>query len=541
MQTDFLYPSIVPDIVDEDQYDDIGALLTDAVVYEYVSSEQRKLKDDRIWQYGRQNFQNDDGKPWEMSPGELAIFKAILFRQHHRMQVCSSTQYGKTITIARALLSRITTYPDEFLLLVPDTKRGRIIIRYMISDTTNNPYFSSKLAGIKLGEANQLLLRLLEEKSKSKLTYQIIGDDDTPRYGSVEILTAEAHRKQDVITNIMGFGGRNIIADESALTSDDVEAGVHRMMAGKGEDTFYMKIGNPFFQNHFRVSWADPLYKKIFVNDSIGLAEGRYLPSFLEEARKKPQYSVLYGCKFPPAKAMDREGWIPLLTKDEIRLAMQEAMHFGEERIGGDVADDGLNESTIVKRSTGYAEVLFSQANIDGMAFTGHLVHAAREGQDRLLFIDRIGVGANVYSRLLEVNQSEPEKTKRMLVTGVKSGETADDPKQFFNRRAEMAWRAREWIKSGGKLSQDDRWYQLAKLKYTNASNGSIKLMSKKEMLKRGIPSPDVADALCMTFFSTNVQPRLTDEDRFFYRKMREENQKNKKRYSKGFTLGRPR
>lgn len=46
--------------------------------------------------------------------------------------------------------------------------------------------------------------------------------------------------------------------------------------------------------------------------------------------------------------------------------------------------------------------------------------------------------------------------------------------------------------------------------------------MSKEEMLKRGIESPDVADALALTFVSPDVVRKETEkiEDAFFKAKM---------------------
>ena len=52
----------------------------------------------------------------------------------------------------------------------------------------------------------------------------------------------------------------------------------------------------------------------------------------------------------------------------------------------------------------------------------------------------------------------------------------------------------------GGKLLRDDDWHELTEVKYKIAdSSGKIKIMSKEEMLKEGIDSPDVADALSLT------------------------------------------
>ena len=60
----------------------------------------------------------------------------------------------------------------------------------------------------------------------------------------------------------------------------------------------------------------------------------------------------------------------------------------------------------------------------------------------------------------------------------------------------------------GGKLEKDDDWYQLTQIKYNIVdSSGKLKIMSKQEMLRDGIDSPDVADALAMTFARPQVKP----------------------------------
>ena len=66
--------------------------------------------------------------------------------------------------------------------------------------------------------------------------------------------------------------------------------------------------------------------------------------------------------------------------------------------------------------------------------------------------------------------------------------------------RAESYWRLKEWSKKGGRLSDDDEWYQLTQIKYKPDSKGRLRVMSKDDMRSMGIESPDVADALALTF-----------------------------------------
>jgi len=515
MREDFLFPQVPTRALADKDLENLIDVIDKHDLQPYIEAELQRIRKNELWQWGKKYFFNEDETAWEMSPGELAIFRLIVLREYPRSQIVSSTQYGKTLTVARGILARISTFPEPWLVVVPDLKRGRVLLNYIIQDTARNEYFKNKLVGINLKEKSALE-RLLEERSKVRLTYQIISNDRIPRYGSIELLTSEARRTVNTITTIMGFGGRNVVADESALESDDIETGIFRMLAGRGEDTFYLKIGNPFFRNHFLKTWKDKRYKKVFINYVIGLLEGRYTESFIEEARERPQFNVLFETRFPSSEGEDAQGWKPLISEDEVRLAMQGGVHFGEERLGGDPADTGECESVLVKRSTGLAEVMFRSDSVDIMDFVGQTLMILKNFINSLRFYgDKVGVGAGYLARLKQLRDQENHKWE---IKGVNAGEKIDEKlegleekKSFANKKAQMFWRAREWIKAGGKLSKDEIWLQLCNIKYTADSQGRITIMPKKEMLKLGYPSPDVADALSFTFYD---KPKLYLSDR---------------------------
>lgn len=78
--------------------------------------------------------------------------------------------------------------------------------------------------------------------------------------------------------------------------------------------------------------------------------------------------------------------------------------------------------------------------------------------------------------------------------------EQAQDPKSFYNRRAEMYWRAAQFIKKSGSLIIDDRLRkEMANIQYSFKGNRII-LESKEQIKARLGFSPDVADAFALTF-----------------------------------------
>jgi hypothetical protein len=52
-------------------------------------------------------------------------------------------------------------------------------------------------------------------------------------------------------------------------------------------------------------------------------------------------------------------------------------------------------------------------------------------------------------------------------------------------------------------LKPDDRWNELSVMKWKKDTQDRIKMKSKEDMRKEGVPSPNVADALALSFNQT--------------------------------------
>lgn len=70
-----------------------------------------------------------------------------------------------------------------------------------------------------------------------------------------------------------------------------------------------------------------------------------------------------------------------------------------------------------------------------------------------------------------------------------------------LNKRAEMWKLMRDWLKEGGAIPDDDELYQdLIGPETIPRLDGKIQLEAKKDMKQRGLPSPNKADALALSF-----------------------------------------
>lgn len=107
------------------------------------------------------------------------------------------------------------------------------------------------------------------------------------------------------------------------------------------------------------------------------------------------------------------------------------------------------------------------------------------------VFVDGGGVGGGVVDRLKQLGYR---------IVEVQSGERARDPEKFLNKRVEMWADMREWLTTGCIDNDQHLVDDLTGPEYSIDLRGRIKLETKDNMKKRGLSSPDDADALGLTF-----------------------------------------
>ena len=323
------------------------------------------------------------------------------------------------------------------------------------------------------------------------------------------------------------------VSDEASGVPDEIYRTAEGAMTG--QNPFFIMISNPtrldgyFYESHNenKEQWQC----LAFNGEDSPMVDREYVERIENQhGRDSDEFRKRVLGDFPQ-KDIEMDGWIPILSKEEIDLALMSegVKHAGTKAMGGDVAEGtGGDESVITQRSMNLAEVLFASNSIDNMEMAGEIIiNQDEEGiQPENTAIDKIGVGNGTYRRLLEQKRN---------VQGINVSEEAEDSKMFVNKKAEGYWRFRSWVKNGGKLksSKDadgkERWYQLTQVRYKTAdSSGKIMIMPKDMMRRKGIGSPDAAESCMLTFLIkiTHDDKGFTKEDVFFMRKMLQKKKK---------------
>ncbi|MDY0143731.1 MAG: hypothetical protein RBR97_17740, partial [Bacteroidales bacterium] len=377
--------------------------------------------------------------------GQLEIFYAIVFLPHNRVNINCCTQYGKSLTVALACVYLTCIKNRKVAVVAPTDKKTKLIMRYYIDHLGDNPLFYSQL------EANTRMERLRQEGSKERIILK--------HGGGIYGISAQAGNANKSIESAMGEGADIVIMDEACLIPDQTEATIFRMIAGRGKHGAYVKIGNPFYSDppfsHFKKSSVSLKYLQIFIDYKQALAEGRYDQDFIDDAREKPLFDILYECLFPAEEDIDEKGYRRLLTLEQIKNAMLENAPeelVGLFRLGADIGRGG-NFNAYVGRDDEYMWLYGKNRSNDTMTNVTEVKNAEAD----ITMIDDTGVGGGVTDRCIE---------ESIKVRPVQSGGSASDKKIFKNLRSECFFRFKQWILQGGKLEAIDDWFVLHQIKW---------------------------------------------------------------------------
>ena len=387
-----------------------------------------------------------------------------------RFGVCvAHRRFGKTVFSIHALTDRALRCPLEsprYGYFAPRLKQAKQIAWMYLSRV------AAKIPGA--------------TKNISELYIELPGDRRITLYGG-----SEGHEEA-----ARGVYLDGVVVDEVAGISPVAWPEIIRpaLTDRRGWALF---IGTPHgmdaFFERFQFAQADPTwFAALYRADETTLA---WLPKDeLEAARRDmsdSSYRQEFLCDFT-ASSSDT-----LITIDIASAAAQReyaVTHYGFAPvvIGVDVARFGDDRSVIQVRQGLVAHNPLIYKGIDTMTLAGHVARAINQYSPTATFIDAGGVGAGVIDRLRQLGYP---------IVEVNFGGKPTDP-QYADKRTEMWFDMKDWLEQGPGSIQN-----LPALKtdlcgptyFFNATN-RVKLESKDDLKARGMPSPDLGDALALTF-----------------------------------------
>ena len=162
---------------------------------------------------------------------------------------------------------------------------------------------------------------------------------------------------------------------------------------------------------------------------------------------------------------------------------------------GVDVARFGTDRTALVKRKGNVVLEVKSWGGLDTMQVVGAIVNEAKLDKPDEICLDTIGLGSGVADRLREMGHN---------VRDVNVAESSAMNPNANKLRDELWLSVKEWLATKAvRLPADEQLrHELVAPRYTFTSSGKVVVESKDSMRKRRMRSPDLADALCLTFAS---------------------------------------
>lgn len=165
---------------------------------------------------------------------------------------------------------------------------------------------------------------------------------------------------------------------------------------------------------------------------------------------------------------------------------------FAPKVLGVDVALFGDDRTVLYPRQGRAAFRPRVMREVDNMGVAGQIIEVIRTWGAHAVFVDVTGgTGSGVVSRLQELGYR---------AIGIQAAGKAAAP-HYLNKRIEMWDAMAEWIREGGAIPDDGELVEeLTAPTYWFRSDGKKQLEGKDEIKERLGRSPDLADALALTF-----------------------------------------
>jgi phage terminase large subunit len=288
-----------------------------------------------------------------------------------------------------------------------------------------------------------------------------------------------------------------LVADEASGIPDEIFATSEGFLTDK--NVLVLLISNPTrLQGYFYDTFYEDSrnWKNMtFSAEDSPIVENDFVNRIAEKnGTDSDEYRIQVQGEFPKQDMMDEGGYVPLIVEDDLHYTSN-AEFVGPVVLGIDPAGEGDDKTVWVLRDQFKTKIVAEESRSTDKSIAQKTLTLMTQynvlGEN--VIIDNFGVGANVSKELALSNS-------RVNSWGVNVGETAYEFATYINLRAEAYFRVKKWLREKGELVNHPGWKELLDIRFRRELSGHIKIMSKRDMSKRGVSSPNYADALMMTF-----------------------------------------
>lgn len=321
-------------------------------------------------------------------------------------------------------------------------------------------------------------------------------------------------------TNTEAFAGLHnkkkriiLIFDEASAIDDKVWEVAEGALTDEETEIIWIAFGNPT-RNTGRFRECFRKYKHRWHNKQIDSREVEgtnkdQIQKWIDDHGLNSDFVKVRVRGIFPAQSFKQ--FISTNDADEAlqRELKPEQYNFAPKILTLDPAWEGDDECAFGLRQGNHFQILDTiPKNDNDLEMAAYLARLEDEHEVDAVFLDA-GYGTGIYSA-----GKTMKRDWKLVWFGGKSSD-----KGCMNKRAEM-WRdCRNWLKEGGSIPNDPILHQeLISPETVPRGDGKIQIESKKDMKSRGIPSPNRADALVLSFaYPVNKKQKRDKKPKYSY------------------------
>ena len=301
-----------------------------------------------------------------------------------------------------------------------------------------------------------------------------------------------------------------IIFDEASAIDDLIWEVTEGALSDEDTEILWIAFGNPTRNSgafHRAITGANRWIKKQIDSRTVEGTNKALLDAQIKEwGEDSDRARVRIRGEFP------RGGSTQFIPGDLVAAARKRVVEGHRQSpviLGVDVARFGDNRSVIMRRQGRMAEIAGGKAQgvfygMDTQKLGGRVQEAIDREHPDAVVIDGDGIGGAVYDYLKV--RGYDRKTALIEFHG---GAAATDPNKYFNRRTEIWGDTKDWLEGAQIPDDPEMETDLTGPDYGyHPTRNCIVLESKDEMRTRGVDSPDLGDALAMTFAVKVAPPK---------------------------------